>query len=55
MVLELECDPTNTGIEVKTVKPVMDTPVKPIWTIDGPRSVIEICWGLRKLAPLEDF
>lgn len=57
----VECDPTNTGIEPA---PVIVQPEQPIslesvtefaWTIDGPRPVTEICWGLRKLSFLEDF
>ena len=69
MTLELEliseCDPTDTGIakpvekEPEETKPdptkdkAMDT--KFMWTVDGPRCVIEICWGLKRLAPIEDF
>lgn len=59
-----ECDPTNTDIEIEPVKLPVEQPEQPIlpesvteviWTIDGPRPVIEICWGLRKLSLLEDF
>lgn len=57
----IDCDPTDTGI----AKPVEKEPIKEpksedtdiefIWTINGPRRVQEICWGLRRLSPLEDF
>lgn len=32
-----------------------DTDIEFIWTINGPRRVKEICWGLRRLSLLEDF
>lgn len=56
-----ECDPTNIGIDIGPEKPTVQKDLEPesdgvefVWTIDGPRPIIQRCWGLKQLTKDSD-